>query len=92
MRRTGMRLRVFLMVCAFGLASGSALAESRFSAMEQAIGSGTFQKIGSVAVEQDGRVVYEHYFEGDATTLRDTRSATKTITSLLTGIAIGEGR
>ncbi len=59
--------------------------------MEQAIESGKFSKIGSVLIEQDGRILYEHYFAGDAATLRDTRSATKTITSLLVGIALQEG-
>ena len=62
------------------------------TAMEAAIGAGTFQKIGSVVVAKDGRVVYEHYFAGDAATLRDTRSATKTITSMLVGIAIEQGK
>ncbi len=56
--------------------------------MEHAVNSGQFQKIGSVLVEQNGHVVYEHYFADDAQTLRDTRSATKSITSLLLGIAI----
>lgn len=67
----------------------SASAQS-VAAMEQAIQSGQYQKIGSVLVEQDGRMVYEHYFEGDAASLRDTRSATKSITSVLIGIAIEE--
>ncbi len=58
--------------------------------MEQAIHSGTFRKIGSILVEQDGHLVYEKYFDGDASTLRDTRSATKSITSMLVGIAIDE--
>ncbi len=62
------------------------------AAMEQAVRQGRFQKIGSVLVEQDGRLVYEHYFNGDAKTLRDTRSATKSITAILTGIAIDEHR
>lgn len=53
-------------------------------------GGDTFKKIGSVLVSQHGKMIYEGYFEGDANTLRDTRSATKTITSALTGIAIRE--
>ena len=66
------------------------VAQSRLPAMEQQIRSGVFQKIGSILVEQDGHLVYERYFEGDDATLRDTRSATKTITSLLIGIALDE--
>ena len=57
--------------------------------METAIRGGeAFKKIGSVLVSQHGKLVYEGYFEGDASTLRDTRSATKSITSSLVGIAI----
>jgi CubicO group peptidase (beta-lactamase class C family) len=59
-------------------------------AMEKAIRSGEFKKIGSVLVARHGKLAYEGYFDGDATTLRDTRSATKSITDILVGIAIGE--
>jgi CubicO group peptidase (beta-lactamase class C family) len=58
--------------------------------MEEAIRAGQFKKIASVLVARGGRVVYEGYFDGDASTLRDTRSATKSITSALVGIAIAE--
>jgi len=58
--------------------------------MEEAIRAGQFKKIGSVLVARGGKVVYEGYFDGDASTLRDTRSATKSITSALVGIAIAE--
>lgn len=61
---------------------------SRLTAMEAAIKTGEFKKIGSVLIARHGQLVYEKYFEGDATTLRDTRSATKSITSLLVGLAI----
>ena len=47
-------------------------------------------KIGSVLVARHGKLVYEGYFDGDASTLRDTRSATKSITDALVGIAIDE--
>ncbi|HEY8848271.1 MAG TPA: serine hydrolase, partial [Thermoanaerobaculia bacterium] len=55
--------------------------------METAVRSG-FQKIGSILIARHGKLAYETYFNGDASTLRDTRSAAKTITSMLVGIAI----
>jgi len=58
--------------------------------METAIRAGDFKKIGSVVVARHGKLVYEGYFDGDANTLRDTRSATKSITDVLLGIAIQE--
>jgi CubicO group peptidase (beta-lactamase class C family) len=63
---------------------------SRLSAMEAAIKAGEFKKIGSVLLARHGQLVYEGYFDGDAATLRDTRSATKSFTSLLIGLAILE--
>ncbi|MCI0487929.1 MAG: beta-lactamase family protein [Blastocatellia bacterium] len=57
--------------------------------MESAIGSGQFKKITSVLIARHGKLVYESYFDGSgASALRNTRSATKTITGMLTGIAI----
>ena len=48
--------------------------------------------IKGIVVVRDGRFVSEHYFNGDdAGTLHDIRSATKSITSLLMGIAIEKG-
>ena len=58
--------------------------------METAVRAGDFKKIGSVLIARHGKLVYESYFEGDASTLRDTRSATKSITDALIGIAITE--
>ena len=58
--------------------------------LEAAVRTGEFKKIGSVVIARHGKLVYEAYFDGDATTLRDTRSATKSITDALIGIAIGE--
>jgi CubicO group peptidase (beta-lactamase class C family) len=66
------------------------VSSEKLQSMETAIRSGEFKKIGSVLVARHGRLVYEAYFDGDASTLRDTRSATKSITDILVGIAIRE--
>jgi CubicO group peptidase (beta-lactamase class C family) len=74
-----------------GLAE-SGLSDPKLRAMEETIRSSEFKKIGSVLIARHGKLVYEGYFEGDAGTLRDTRSATKSITDALFGIAIEEGK
>jgi CubicO group peptidase (beta-lactamase class C family) len=66
------------------------LSAESLQAMEKAVRAGEFKKIGSVLVARGGKLAYEGYFDGDARTLRDTRSATKSITDILVGIAIGE--
>jgi CubicO group peptidase (beta-lactamase class C family) len=58
-----------------------------FASLDAAQARGEFPKLGSVLVAQHGKLLYERYFTGDAETLRDTRSATKSITSMLFGIA-----
>ena len=64
----------------------------RLGEMERAIAAGEFQKITSVAIARHGRFVYERYFAGtDARTRHNTRSATKTVTGMLVGIAIDRG-
>jgi len=45
-----------------------------------------------MVIVRDDHLVSEHYFNGDAAiSLHDIRSATKNVTSLLTGIAIQKG-
>ena len=73
-----------------GTIESAGLSAKPFSDMEEAIRAGTFKKIGSVLVARHGTLVYEAYFDGDSATLRNTRSATKSITNILVGIAIGE--
>jgi CubicO group peptidase (beta-lactamase class C family) len=73
-------------------ASSAGLSTERLQAMEAAIRGGEFKKIGSIVIARHGKLVYEDYFDGsDAMALRDTRSATKSITDILAGIAIEKG-
>jgi CubicO group peptidase (beta-lactamase class C family) len=51
--------------------------------------AGRLVKLTSVLVARHGKLVFEHYFgQATAQSLLDTRSATKTITGMLAGIAI----
>jgi CubicO group peptidase (beta-lactamase class C family) len=61
----------------------------RLSEMQKAIQSGEFKAITSVLIARHGNIVYEHYFDSDGVDgLRNTRSATKTITGTLIGLGI----
>jgi len=68
------------------------LSAARLQAMAGAIQAGTFKQITSVLIARHGKLIYEAYFDGsDKTTLRNTRSVTKTLTGMLVGIAIDQG-
>ncbi|WP_445376313.1 serine hydrolase domain-containing protein [Niveispirillum fermenti] len=59
--------------------------------MTAAIEKGDFQRVTSVVIARNGRLVYEHYFdEGGRDARRNTRSVTKTVTGMLVGLAIGD--
>ena len=57
-----------------------------------AIEGNTYTGIHSVLISKGGELLYEHYFNGwNRDSLHDSRSSFKSITSLLTGIAIDKG-
>jgi len=57
-----------------------------------AVGGGSYKQITSVIVARGERVLYERYFDtSGAEALRNTRSATKTVTGILVGAAIDRG-
>jgi len=70
--------------------SDSGLVADRLTALSADVRGGKFDKIGSVLIARHGKLVYEEYFDGDAATPRDTRSATKSITDVLIGTAIDQ--
>ena len=47
-----------------------------------------YGRITSVVVSSDGKIVHEQYADGDARSLRNTRSCTKTVLNLIVGAAI----
>ena len=68
------------------------LSDTSLQAMTDAIVRGEFQKITSVLIARRGQLVHEAYFEGfDRQSHMNTRSATKSVTGMLVGIAIDNG-
>ncbi|MEO1625722.1 MAG: serine hydrolase [Bacteroidota bacterium] len=60
--------------------------------LNERIAQNYFQKITSVVVLKDGKLLIEEYFNGtDRNSLHDTRSVGKSLTSSVMGIAVGDG-
>jgi CubicO group peptidase (beta-lactamase class C family) len=68
------------------------LSADRLQVLVSAIADGSFTKLTSVLIARRGRLACEAYFDGaDGDTLLNTRSATKSVTGMLVGIAIDMG-
>ena len=66
--------------------------DKRLTTMDSIVISGKYERITSILIAKDGKVLFEKYYnENDSTSKHNTRSATKTMATLLTGIAIDKG-
>lgn len=60
--------------------------------MDKRATEGKYERISSILVAHKGKLIFEKYYNGnDQNSLHNTRSATKTMGTLLTGIAIDKG-
>lgn len=60
--------------------------------MDRQVREGKYEKITSILIAKDGKLAFEAYYNGtDSLSLRNTRSATKSLATILMGIAIQQG-
>jgi CubicO group peptidase (beta-lactamase class C family) len=83
------------LILAFALGSavaGGATSNPSLDGITAAVASGDYKQVTSVIVAREDRILYEHYFDdAGAEGLRNTRSATKTVTGMLIGAAVDRG-
>ena len=92
-------MRLFLIAALAALWAPAALAQDlhpAFDPVTAALRAGDYKQVTSVLVARHGQVIYEQYFDegqsgGGAAALRNTRSATKTMTGMLVGAAADRG-
>lgn len=93
-----------LLICSFFCCFGSTIfgqvdfsEENRIShallkKMDAKVVAGDYEEITSILIARNGKLIYENYYNGaDISSKHNTRSATKTLATLLTGIAIDRG-
>lgn len=65
------------------------ISKDQLQKLDNAVHDGKLQKVTSIMVARHGKLVYQKYYDGfTLDSLHDTRSVTKTITSILIGQAI----
>ncbi len=88
-------LFVLILITTFGQVSAHAAdqwSKQDSESLTAEIENGDYKTVTSVLVYQRGNILFEDYFNGaDASTLHNTRSATKTVASMLVGAAISDG-
>lgn len=94
----GRRCVVVLVVFSFVLLSARASAQGfdwtdgDAQQLTDAIASGRYGGVTSLWIEQNGTAIFEHYFDGAGRDTRhNMRSAGKTVTGMLVGLAIDDG-
>lgn len=86
---------LFICSSAFGqidFSDENLISEKLLTEMDSAVQKGTYEEITSILIAKDGKLLYEKYYQGnDENSKHNTRSATKTMATFLTGLAIDKG-
>ncbi|THD77641.1 MAG: class C beta-lactamase-related serine hydrolase [Phenylobacterium sp.] len=87
-----MRLAILAALGSLWTSAAFAQGAAGFDAVTAAVKAGDYKQVTSVLVARHGQVAYEQYFDADGPGgLRNTRSATKTVTGMLVGAAVDRG-
>lgn len=81
-----------LLLAQLDFSDNNIISSQLLTEMDSEVQKGTYEQITSILVAQDGALVFEKYYnDKDLNSKHNTRSATKTMATLLTGIAIDKG-
>lgn len=65
------------------------MSAAKLQVADKAIRAGDFKQVTSLVIARKGKLIFESYYDGsEASVLRNTRSATKSVTGMLIGAAI----
>lgn len=71
---------------------GTSIKNPKIVKLDSLIKAGEYENIRSLVIAQHGKVLFESYYRGyDKSTQHNARSATKTLATLLAGVAYGDG-
>ena len=85
-------LVVFSTTCFAQTVKTKRVSMDKMKELEAAIAKKEYERLSSVVVSKDGKIVYEKYYNGfDKDSIQDVRSVGKTVTGTLIGIAIDKG-
>ena len=83
---------LILLTVFFSTAHSQKIATNKLDDISIAGNNGTYPNLEGVTITKHGKLIYENYFHGlSKDSLHDTRSAFKSITGILIGIAIDKG-
>ncbi len=83
---------LLFLICLVGLTVKGQSGFDKLDSLEISVKNGAYPNLDAVVISQHGKTVFQHYYPAQTKdSLHDTRSAFKSVTGLLIGIAIDKG-